>query len=341
MAGAHRLGEPVGGSMRALILPAAALALAGAVVLAGGRMVESPRDVGPVAIDQPDAEGAAAVAAAPVAASPSAERLAAEAEVPAAKSATRAAESPSAEAPATLRVPPSRVPAAEESKPSPPKPLSPSRMVAPAIVAPPELAAGKELLREPPREPLSKLSLALPPVPEVKNEWAGTPFFRPLAIESAVFESMGRTIAISGVASVPLGESCVHEGVSWPCGVRARSAFRMWLRGRALVCRLPDEEKPVTSARCRLAKQDAGAWLVTNGWARAAPDGPYVQAEEKARNAGMGIFGAPPDTSSVAKVPDAPVSTTAESQPIMTEEGVDPQPTLGPQLAFPPAPPAP
>jgi hypothetical protein len=55
----------------------------------------------------------------------------------------------------------------------------------------------------------------------------------------------------------------------------------------------------------------------------------------------MGIFGAPPDTSSVAKVPDAPVSTTAESQPIMTEEGVDPQPTLGPQLAFPPAPPAP
>jgi endonuclease YncB( thermonuclease family) len=324
--------------MRALILPALALALAGAVVLAGGRMVESPRDVGPVAIDQPDAATSAAVAAAPVAASPSAERLAAADEAP---TPALAAESPSAEAPATLQVPPSQVPAAEESQPPPPKPVAPSRMVAPAIVAPPELAAGKELLREPPREPLSKLSLALPPVPEVKNEWAGTPFFRPLAIESAVFESMGRTIAISGVASVPLNESCVYKDVSWPCGVRARSAFRMWLRGRALVCRLPDEEKPVTSARCRLAKQDAGAWLVANGWARAAPDGPYVQAEEKARNAGMGIFGAPPDTSSVAKVPDAPVSTTAESQPIMTEEGVDPQPTLGPQLAFPPAPPAP
>ena len=319
--------------MRALILPAAALALAGAVVLVGGRMVESPIDLIPVAIDQPAAEGAvASTRVAPVAASPSAEKLA---EVPA------AAEPPSAEAPATLQVPPSQVPAAEDSQPSPPKPLAPSRMVAPTVVAPPQLAAGEELLREAPREPLSKLSLALPPVPEVKNEWAGTPFFRPLAIESAVFESMGRTIAISGVASVPLGESCVYEGVSWPCGVRARSAFRMWLRGRALVCRLPDEEKPVTSARCRLAKQDAGAWLVTNGWARAAPDGPYVQAEEKARNAGMGIFGAPPDTSSVAKVPDAPVSATGESQPIMTEEGVDPQPTLGPQLAFPPAPPAP
>jgi len=326
--------------MRALILPALVLALAGAVVLAGGRMVESPKDVVPVAIDQPDAAASTAVAAAPVAASPSAERLAAEAEVPAAKSATRAAESPSFEAPATSQVPAGKAPQATEIQ-LPPKPLAPSRMVAPTVVAPPELAAGEELLREAPREPLSKLSLALPPVPEVKNEWAGTPFFRPLAIESAVFESMGRTIAISGVASVPLNESCVYKDVSWPCGVRARAAFRMWLRGRALVCRLPDEEKPVTSARCRLAKQDAGAWLVANGWARAAPDGPYVQAEEKARNAGMGIFGAPPDTSSVAKVPDAPVSTTAESQPIMTEEGVDPQPTLGPQLAFPPAPPAP
>jgi endonuclease YncB( thermonuclease family) len=336
--------------MRALILPAVALALAGAVVLVGGRMVESPIDVAPVATDQPDteaiaaAEGAVASTAAevaPVAASRTTERLSAAAEAPAANSASPAADSPSVEAPAASPVPTGQAPQTTEIEPSPPKPLAASRMVAPAVVAPPELAAGEELLREAPREPLSKLSLALPPVPEVKNEWAGTPFFRPLAIESAVFESMGRTIAISGVASVPLDESCVHEGVSWPCGVRARSAFRMWLRGRALVCRLPDEEKPVTSARCRLAKQDAGAWLVANGWARAAPDGPYVVAEEKARNAGMGIFGAPPDTSSVAKVPDAPVGATAESQPIMTEEGVDPQPTLGPQLDFPPAPPAP
>ena len=41
--------------MRALILPAAALALAGAVVLVGGRMVESP-----VAVDEPDPEEMAA-----------------------------------------------------------------------------------------------------------------------------------------------------------------------------------------------------------------------------------------------------------------------------------------
>ena len=142
------------------------------------------------------------------------------------------------------------VPSAEASgagniQRSPAKPIAPSRLVAPTVVAPPELAAD-ELKREAPREPLSQLSLALPPKPEMKNEWAGTPFFRPLAIESAVFESKGRTIAISGAESVPLDESCVYEGVSWPCGVRARTAFRLWLRSRALVCQLPDEEQPVT-----------------------------------------------------------------------------------------------
>ena len=218
---------------------------------------------------------------------------------------------------------------------------TPSRMVAPTVVAPPGLD-GEELQREAPREPLSQLSLALPS-PEDKNPWAGKPLFRPVAVESAVFESGGHTIAIDGVKSISPDESCAFEGTSWPCGVRARAAFRLWLRGRALVCQIPQEEQDeqIMRARCRLAKQDAGAWLVANGWARAAPDGPYVQAEEKARADRIGIFGAPPDTSSVSAVPDAPASRSAESQPIMTEEGVDPQPSLAPQLAFPPAPTAP
>ncbi len=326
--------------MRAVILPAAALALAGAVVLVGGRMVESPIDIDPVAIDQPDADAIAATGEALASTAVAAVTPTAEGSI-----ASGSVEPPSAEAPATPQVPPSQVPVAVDAQPSPPDSPAPSRMVAPTVVSPPELAAGEKLLREAPREPLSQLSLALPPPPppEFKNPWAGKPLFRPVALESAVFESGGHTIAIGGVESVAADESCIYENKSWPCGVRARAAFRLWLRGRALVCQIPEDEqdKEVMRARCRLAKQDAGAWLVANGWARAAPDGPYVQAEEKARNAGMGIFGPPPDTSSVPDVPDAPVGATGESQPIMTEEGVDPQPTLGPQLEFPPAPPAP
>jgi endonuclease YncB( thermonuclease family) len=343
--------------MRALILPAAALVLAGAVVLVGGRMVDGLTGMEPVTIDKPDAEAIAAAEAPPaspkVTANPAlaeetaVERSPARIEAPPLLEMTPTP-FPGAETPPTApEVSAAQSPAAADAQPSPPKPLATSRLVAPTVIAPPELAAGEELLREAPRDPLSKLSLALPPVPELKNKWAGTPFFRPLAIESAVFESMGRTIAVAGVESVRLGESCNYEGVSWPCGVRARTAFRLWLRGRALICQLPDEEHEVTRARCRLAKQDAGAWLVSNGWARAAPDGPYVVAEEKARAGKLGIFGSPPDTSSISDVPDAPVGTTAGTQPIMTEEGVDPQPSLAPQgelppqLQFPPAPPSP
>ena len=109
---------------------------------------------------------------------------------------------------------------------------------------------------------------------------------------------MGHKVAIAGTQSVALNETCLTDGVSWRCGVRARTAFRLWLRGRALVCALPDEtDAAVVAARCRLGKQDAGAWLVSNGWARRRAGGPYAKAGETAQTAKMGIFGPPPDTS--------------------------------------------
>lgn len=328
--------------MRALILPAVALALAAGLVLVGGRMVEGPPGGESVAVEAPDAEAIAAAeppvastdVAPPPAASSNVDEPASEAQEPPAPAGTEPASGAQA-----LRAPQASVEPDTQAMDLQPA-LAPSRMIDPAVVAPPELAAGEELLREAPREPLSQLSLALPPPPPPKNPWAGKPLFRPVALESALFESGGHTIAISGVESVALDESCTYEGTSWPCGVRARTAFRFWLRGRALVCQIPEAEqdKEVMRASCRLAKQDVGAWLVSNGWALAAPGGPYAQAEEKARAARMGIFGAPPDTSSVSEVPDAPASAPADNQPIMTEEGIDPQPSLGPEQAFPPAP---
>lgn len=327
--------------MRAVILPAVALALAVGLVLAGGRMVESPPGADSVAVEALDAEAIAA-AEAPVAsttvAPPAASSDVDEPAAPAEETPAAAERTPASGAQA-LRAPQASVEPATPAMELQPG-LAPSRMIDPAVVAPPELAAGEELLREAPREPLSQLSLALPPPPPPKNPWAGKPLFRPVALESAMFESGGHTIAISGVESVALDESCAYDGASWPCGVRARAAFRLWLRGRALVCQIPEAEqdKEVMRASCRLAKQDVGAWLVSNGWALATPGGPYVQAEEKARAARMGIFGAPPDTSSISDVPDAPASAPADSPPIMTEEGIDPQPSLGLEQAFPPAP---
>jgi hypothetical protein len=201
--------------------------------------------------------------------------------------AARQADAP-AESASGTRQPPAR-PAAPVSRRPPPGPAA-SRQIAPDVVAPPEIETGK-LEWAAPRPPLSDLSVPLPP----KQQEKGSMLFRPLAVESAVVEAIGVTVTIAGTVSLPPDETCEFGSQTWACGMRARTAFRMWLRGRALDCDLPPEAGGDVTAACRLGKQDAGAWLVANGWARAAPGGSYTEAEALARTARKGIFGPPPD----------------------------------------------
>jgi len=169
-----------------------------------------------------------------------------------------------------------------------------ARTVAPEIVAPPPLDPA-ELQRTEPRKPLSDLALALPPKPVPPDKWKGTLLHRPVAVASARFEAMGRTVALAGVDGVDAEETCSWEGRPWPCGVRARTAFRTWLRGRSLSCAIPPEsDRHLVVATCRIGKQDVGLWLAANGWARAVEGGPYAAAGAAAREKRLGIFGAPP-----------------------------------------------
>jgi endonuclease YncB( thermonuclease family) len=179
-----------------------------------------------------------------------------------------------------------------------------TRLVAAGGIAPPDLG-DVPIERVEPRAPLGGLGLAAQPRP--KEE--GPLLFRPVAVESAVVEAGERRIAIAGTVSVPPDRVCGAGEASWPCGASARTAFRLWLRGRALECDLPKEaaskEAGDIVAPCRLAGQDAGRWLVSNGWALAAPGGPYEEAERTARDAGKGIFGRPPGAASAAAMPPA------------------------------------
>lgn len=173
-------------------------------------------------------------------------------------------------------------------------PHDPARPVATALVAPPQLDYGA-LEREAPRDPLGPLGQALPPPPVRPDDWDGTILYRPVAVGSAEFEAMGFRIAIAGTESVDPQQTCKFEGAEWPCGVSARTAVRLWLRGRALSCIVPPEaDRQLLVAGCRLGKQDVGGWLVSNGWARAITGGPYAAAEQQAQAAKLGIFGPPP-----------------------------------------------
>jgi endonuclease YncB( thermonuclease family) len=193
------------------------------------------------------------------------------------------------------------------------KPPITSRAIDPEIVAPPQTGS-EELERVDPRAPLSELALAMPPPPKtVDNNPDGTTLFQPMASAAGVIEAMGRTVTVSGIDAVALDETCTDgQGRQWACGLRARGAFRAFLRGRAPVCVMPPDSEAAATAPCHLGKQDIGAWLVSNGWARPTVDGPYVEAGEKAKAARKGIFGAAPDLSGLPAAPE-PVEASPEA----------------------------
>jgi endonuclease YncB( thermonuclease family) len=200
-------------------------------------------------------------------------------------------------------------PDAPEAPPQEPQPALPLRPIEPDIVAPPELEPA-ELERLPPREPLSDLSQAVPPKPKPNAEWQGATLFRPVASAAGRISAQNRSVTIAGIDLVAAGETCTDQGRQWPCGARATTAFRAFLRGRAVICDIPQEAgSGEFTVRCRLGKQDIGEWLVANGWARADADGPYAQAAEKAQKNGKGIYGHAPDLSGL---PPAPPSGSVE-----------------------------
>jgi endonuclease YncB( thermonuclease family) len=289
MGGAHRLGKSV---VRLLQLVLAVLAVPAmvALIILGGHILQPEQSS--VVVDQIDQIDAGADTA--------------------------------PEEPATSAIP-------ETLPASPPVQLPPvhSRAIDPEAIAPPPLAT-EELERVEPRAPLSELALAGPPKPRrsrAVDDWGGTKLFQPVATAAGLIEANGYSVAVSGIDIVREDETCTDEGKSWACGIRARTAFRSFLRGRAVACKVPEEaDRDLIAAECRIGKQDVGQWLVENGWARAAAGGPYVEAGDKARAAKKGVFGATPDLGGLPPAP-TPVAAPTAAQPILDSPEADVPPT--------------
>jgi endonuclease YncB( thermonuclease family) len=182
------------------------------------------------------------------------------------------------------------VPDAAEISQRLPRPAPEARPVGSEFVAQPPVELS-ELQRVEPRPPLGQLAQAQPPEPEGP---AMRLLHRPVADAAGLVSAQGHRIAIAGIEVVEADEKCSADGREWPCGMIARTAFRQWLRGRAVSCTVPEEPGSATvSSACKLGEQDVGEWLVRNGWARASADA-YAEAAEEAKAKGLGVFGAPP-----------------------------------------------
>ena len=163
--------------------------------------------------------------------------------------------------------------------------------------AAPQIDARSGLERLPARQPLSDLSA--PSAPRRPNDtppdrWLPQRLFNPTATAAGIIEAKGYRVALAGIESLSADQNCDWQGKAWPCGTLARTAFRAWLRARAILCKLPPvADRQATVAECRVGNEDPAEWLAANGWTRARVDGPYAELGQKAHDARKGIFGEP------------------------------------------------
>lgn len=129
--------------------------------------------------------------------------------------------------------------------------------------------------------------------------------YRPLALGAGEFVAQNYRVILAGLEATAKDEMCGSGLDEWSCGLHARTAFRNWLRGRAITCAVPPTP-PATAitARCQLAEQDPAEWLVSQGWARALANGPYAALGARAQAQERGLFGPAP-------VATLPVTSTA------------------------------
>lgn len=149
-----------------------------------------------------------------------------------------------------------------------------------------------------PRPPLSELAAPQEPKPPKAvppDRWRSTRLFNPVASGAGVVEAQGYRVALAGIEPLGIDANCNYAGRQWPCGVQARTAFRAWLRARAISCKVPPEpDRTLISAECMVGKEDPAQWLAENGWAKPVADGAYAAFGKKAQEGRRGMFGPPP-----------------------------------------------
>lgn len=119
-------------------------------------------------------------------------------------------------------------------------------------------------------------------------------FYRVRVLDSATLEASDFVIKLEGVSPIPSDENCEDSGgTKWLCGTRARMALTRFIRGRAVVCKVPESGKARNlTARCTLASQDLSIWVAAQGWAKPAkPVEPKIaEAVDEARKKKIGIW---------------------------------------------------
>jgi hypothetical protein len=171
------------------------------------------------------------------------------------------------------------------------------RDIAPEQFGMPEVVTAKPLERIEARQALSD--------PVAKPESIPSVLRHPVALSAGLVQFDGdRLLQLDGLIAQTAGRTCEANGKSWPCGVVARTAFRNFLRARALLCDVPKNgwEGTLTTT-CTVNGTDPAAWLAENGWAEAKAGSPLEDKVEAAKRSRLGFFGDDPRDLSATPMP--------------------------------------
>ncbi|WP_075292329.1 hypothetical protein [Pararhizobium arenae] len=170
---------------------------------------------------------------------------------------------------------------------SPAVEAKPLRSIEPDAFAAPDTQTGEPLERVEARAPLSQPASRPEPKPQVLRH--------PIAISAGSIRFDNGVVQLEGIEPQSADRQCGTGAAMWPCGIVARTAFRNYLRARALTCTVPGTTwQGTVNARCSIGNDDPARWLADNGWAEATANSPLSRNIEVAKAGNRGFYGNDP-----------------------------------------------
>ncbi|MBB4230575.1 hypothetical protein [Rhizobium mongolense] len=156
-------------------------------------------------------------------------------------------------------------------------------------------------------KPLERVATAEREKPKPEPQKAAT-LQRPVAESAGILAFGNRKLRLAGIVPTQADKVCKEpDGNEWPCGMLAKTNFRLFLRLRSVTCDLEDANwTGVTTASCKIGAQDISEWLVENGWADAAAGSALAEAAAKAKAEKKGVYGEDPRKGAPLTLPPAP-----------------------------------